>query len=387
MALIPKDTYPGQIDSTDAVAYPHGKARNETGPNNNDGTPWEQELVNDILGFQQALLWAAGIMPSGDADEVGASDYLDAVNLLVHFKAVVGALANQTVQTVAAGYGGTFQGIARGAGSFLAYGTSGEIQTLTQSVWSHKTAAAAFSGSFLGAAYSGALWVLVGSTGEIQTSPDSTTWTHRVAGAAYAGDFFDVAHAAGTFIAVGAGGEIQTSPDGTTWTRRANANGYTGTFLSVTYANGLFVVVGNSGEIQTSPDGATWTHRSAGSGFAFRLASVAHNGRVFCAVGQDAEVQTSPDGVTWTRQPVPGWITGGDFNQVVSADGVLVAVGIDGRVLVSADNARSWKHARDVDHVPFNVLGIAYGGGPDVDAKGFVLAVQTAGGLRRTRWL
>jgi hypothetical protein len=43
------------------------------------GTPWEEKLVNDVFGFQQAMLDASGITPSGDPDEVGASDYLQSL--------------------------------------------------------------------------------------------------------------------------------------------------------------------------------------------------------------------------------------------------------------------------------------------------------------------
>lgn len=82
MALIPKLTYPGQIDESDP-AYPHGKAQNISVSGDGTGTPWERTLVNDHFGFQQALLAAAGITPSGAPDEVGTSDYLDAIQRLI----------------------------------------------------------------------------------------------------------------------------------------------------------------------------------------------------------------------------------------------------------------------------------------------------------------
>lgn len=84
MALIPKNRYPGQVDPSDTVSYPHGKAQNVTSPGDGTGTPWEQDLVNDIFGFQQALLDAAGIHPSGVPDRVGDSQYLDAIKRLMH---------------------------------------------------------------------------------------------------------------------------------------------------------------------------------------------------------------------------------------------------------------------------------------------------------------
>src|SRR6185369_18065530 len=82
MALSPKATYPGQLNETDP-GYPHGKAQNVVVAGDGTGTPWEERLVNDILGFQQSLLGAAKITPSGTADKVGASQYLDALKALI----------------------------------------------------------------------------------------------------------------------------------------------------------------------------------------------------------------------------------------------------------------------------------------------------------------
>lgn len=79
MAISPKDRYPGQIDTSDLVGYPRGKAQNIDSPGDGTGTPWEQDLCNDIFGLQQALLAQAGITPSGTPDKVGASQYLQAV--------------------------------------------------------------------------------------------------------------------------------------------------------------------------------------------------------------------------------------------------------------------------------------------------------------------
>jgi hypothetical protein len=81
MAINPGSSYPGQIDTTDP-AYPLGKAQNISAPSAGDGTPWEQLLINDQFGFQQALLNAAAIVASGAPDEVGASQYLQALQAL-----------------------------------------------------------------------------------------------------------------------------------------------------------------------------------------------------------------------------------------------------------------------------------------------------------------
>lgn len=78
MAINPNTQYPGKIATPDAN-YPYGGAQNITVPGDGTGTPWEKALVNDIFGLEQALLKSASIVPSGSADKVGASEYLQAI--------------------------------------------------------------------------------------------------------------------------------------------------------------------------------------------------------------------------------------------------------------------------------------------------------------------
>lgn len=78
MAINPETQYPGKI-APSTPDYPYGAARNITVPGDGTGTPWEAALVNDVFGFQQALLAGAGVVPSGTPDKVGASQYLEAL--------------------------------------------------------------------------------------------------------------------------------------------------------------------------------------------------------------------------------------------------------------------------------------------------------------------
>lgn len=81
MAINPETEYPGQIEPSDA-SYPYGGAKNETAPGVFDGTPFEQALLADILGHEQALLFAANIVPTGNADtaaDKNSSQYLQAI--------------------------------------------------------------------------------------------------------------------------------------------------------------------------------------------------------------------------------------------------------------------------------------------------------------------
>jgi len=86
MAIIPDAQYPGKV-APGTPQYPLGSAQNITAPGDGTGTPWEQALVNDIFGFQQSLLDEAGITASGNPDQVGASDYLDALKVIINNQA------------------------------------------------------------------------------------------------------------------------------------------------------------------------------------------------------------------------------------------------------------------------------------------------------------
>lgn len=81
MALDLTQQYPQQVDGS-TPAYPLGKARNVTSPDDNNATPLDEAWLNDHFGFQQALLAEAGIVPSGEPDQVGASQYLEAIRSL-----------------------------------------------------------------------------------------------------------------------------------------------------------------------------------------------------------------------------------------------------------------------------------------------------------------
>lgn len=78
MAINPETQYAGKI-APSSTEYPYGQARNITLPGDGTGTPWEAALVNDIFGFQQALLSQAEIVPSGNPETAVDSQYLKAL--------------------------------------------------------------------------------------------------------------------------------------------------------------------------------------------------------------------------------------------------------------------------------------------------------------------
>lgn len=62
--------------------YPYGSIKNDSIPGAEDGTPLDAVWANDYAGFDAALLAEAGIVPSGVADKLGASQRVDAIKKL-----------------------------------------------------------------------------------------------------------------------------------------------------------------------------------------------------------------------------------------------------------------------------------------------------------------
>lgn len=87
MAIIPSTLYPAQIITSDA-GWPHGRPQNDSVPGDGSGTPLEEAWVSDLFGWQQALLSEAGITPSGDPDELSASQYMTSLHALFADKSV-----------------------------------------------------------------------------------------------------------------------------------------------------------------------------------------------------------------------------------------------------------------------------------------------------------
>jgi hypothetical protein len=68
----------GRITAPDAN-YTYGSAKDDSTGTTGDGTPIKKAYMNDIYGMQQALLKAANIVPSGNADTEVDSQYLEAM--------------------------------------------------------------------------------------------------------------------------------------------------------------------------------------------------------------------------------------------------------------------------------------------------------------------
>lgn len=338
MAIAPKDEYPGQTITSDP-AYPQGKARNVTVSGDGTGTPWEERLVNDIFGFQQALLEAASITPSGSPDEVGASQYLDAVRKVISRST---ALRNWQPQDVTAGAPTRLHGVAFGdaAGRVVAVGSGSDI------LWSKsgfRWQAATYSGAnpLRAVAYSEvrAVWLAVGDLADYgYASSSATAWTDGTR--PHGQGLKAVVDADGFFIAVGDAGTIETTPDGVTWTTRTS--GIVTQLRGVAYSPSLdvAVAVGIGGVIRYSLDGGeTWAGATSGTTDILNAVAWDPHSAQFIAVSEDGGIFTSDDGQAWTETAGP--ITGELFGVAVDGEGGVAVIGTEA-LEVSFDGASTW---------------------------------------------
>jgi hypothetical protein len=77
MAINPYLRYPSNTTAPSS-AYPWGEARNVVVDGDGTGTPWREDILNDMWGFFQSIIQnAVGVTPDNNTDEVGASQYYD----------------------------------------------------------------------------------------------------------------------------------------------------------------------------------------------------------------------------------------------------------------------------------------------------------------------
>jgi len=74
--------YPGRIDPPSG-AWPWGEPRNELLPGAGDGTPWEEALGKDLIGFLHALLHRANLSVSGNPENAHVSQGVEAIEQIV----------------------------------------------------------------------------------------------------------------------------------------------------------------------------------------------------------------------------------------------------------------------------------------------------------------
>ena len=89
-STLPENT--ARIVAPDAN-YLYGSAQDDSTGTAGDGTPFKSALLNDIYGFQQAMLSEAAIVPSGSSDTAIASQYLDSLKVLFPLKSAVNEIS------------------------------------------------------------------------------------------------------------------------------------------------------------------------------------------------------------------------------------------------------------------------------------------------------
>lgn len=103
--------------------------------------------------------------------------------------------------------------------------------------------------------------VAVGNSGDMQTSTDGgVSWTSRTSSFGST-TIRSVAYFNGLWFAGGDSGTMATSTDAITWTQRTSTFG-TDTPRAFGYYNNKYYMVGDNGKIATSTDGTTWTASS-----------------------------------------------------------------------------------------------------------------------------
>lgn len=286
MALQPSTTYPGQVE-VGATGYPYGKAQDELVAGDGTGTPLERDLVNDIWGFQQALLVAGNVFPSGTPDAVGASDYLTALQTL---------FGNADLKT---------QRILQAQN----WPERGAVTSIAAALNGNKPMA------FLDA---GSVKRLVafdenGPSTHAYTSNDGTMWTQRANLALAHGISCVAAGVIGGNPGLLAGEDLAPnlwkSLDGAAWTSLAFPIATNPGALMYSTRLGLWVVASGAGggAIYTSPDTVSWTTQTLPGGWAGKVANriVDTGTRLIVSTSTNYDkVLTSPDGVTWTEHSV-----------------------------------------------------------------------------------
>ena len=96
MALQRDAKYSGRFDAA-TTEQPQGAFKNRTSTTSKDGSYLEKDWLNDWSGFFSSLLDAAGVSADGNVDEVGASQYYNAMKSVIDGTTSLAASGYQTL--------------------------------------------------------------------------------------------------------------------------------------------------------------------------------------------------------------------------------------------------------------------------------------------------
>lgn len=393
MALDYKARYPAQTDAD--AGYPQGKARDIAAAGDGTGTPWQKDLVNDYWGLIQSLLSRFGKSPSGAPDQVGASQYFDAIEQLAKGQAAEAAWAS--MKEIDPGAFGTgpmgvvYAGPASGFNGRIIVGdpngTPKKYKLSTDAnAWADNTTNATNNGPFRLAYDPGGDVVVAcgGSATQMQSSADKgDVWVNE-AGAMASCD--RVLFNGNAFVGWGVldANNAQTSPNGKApWTIRNDtgrfADAEEGDFNSVDVVARVLIARINT-LAKSDDDGSSWSDVAMALAPVKQFNGIAYlnyeGGDVWIAVSDDEGIARSTDnGDTFAWIQVAG-ATGIDYKFVKHhADGRLMIVGRDtvtnrSFVRFSIDGGLTWGSRIDITEQLINDVGVVPGG--------FVLAPNQA---------
>jgi hypothetical protein len=303
-----------------------------------------------------------------------------------------------------------FNGVAYGAGTWVAVGQSGAAFTSpTGDTWTQQTTGTTgtFNAIAFGVVSGNPMFAAVGANSNnvqmIYTSPNGVTWsavpTPLPYNAVLNGITYGTPGGTGTFVAVGYGGLALTSTDGTTWNPQ-NTNGMPSvppstttppTLRAIAWGGNQFVTVGDSGVVKTSPDGVVWTQQTSGTTVV--LWAVATSGTQWVAGGNNGVLLSSTNGgTTWTPAtqllPTPNYSTSHYWYGLAYGNGRWVAVSNSmyansttySSPVVTSTDGLNWQYRPATGYYFYGPRAVAYANGQFV-AAGYYNLLRSSNGL------
>lgn len=372
MAIDPSAAYPGQIDTTDPTGYPYGAARNDAVIGDGQGTPLEKGWVKDLFGFEQALLAAAGLTPSGAQEKVGLSQYLAAIKAVsARFALQIASAINwpervafgsaALVNTeIAIGWAPNFGGVTGGTlclldtAKTLYLSKDGGVNWLAVATL---TNASALRPQLAYGQFDGASVMLSNATTNFYTSPDGGTWTPRTTGTVSMSGCPAYSSALNRWVFVSSANidyATATTAGFASWTAASVPGAWTsnsGGCKRLVYSGTLFVAlpVGSYNKCLTSIDGVSWTERTLPATALWTgLAYSAAEGLWMAVNSNTGNAAKSPDGVTWTSVGSGTYTIGTDLAVNGSVWVMTTSSGNYGGLAWSSDNGATWTRGPSV---------------------------------------
>ncbi len=272
------------------------------------------------------------------------------------------------------GLSNDFLAAAYGDDLFVAVGSQGTIFTSTnanpgtwQSAIIMDTNNDLQGVTFQGVAYGQSLFVVVGNddsgigVGTLGYSTDGLTWqaSNYTNASGFTSVAYGVAGGKAQFVAVGLNGAIITSLDGTNWAPASYSTGTSETnddLFAVTYGDGRFVAVGFDDASFSWSGTGEWSQGGTAGG-----QGVVYGDNQFVSVDGSGNIFTSPDGVAWTMRASTGAGDGTGLGAVTHGNGMFLAVGSDGTIVVSLSGLCNWTQIES-DTIE-SLYGVAFGNG------------------------